>query len=231
MILAAGEGKRLRPLTNNTTKALIKVNGKPLLQILIEQLKTVGITQIIVVVHHLKNTVISHFGDGSHFGVKLTFVEQKELKGNANALPYVEPYIKKERFFLLAIDSLFETDLLKRLLSHQSEGVFTVKEVEDTSRYGTIAVEGKKVKKIIEKSLHPPSNLANFSVYIVPKEIIPECKHVSLSPRGEYEITDALQALIDKGMTFEYEKSNYILDIGTPEQLQEAQELAKKFRL
>ncbi len=231
MILAAGEGKRLRPLTYNTTKALVEVNGKPLLQILIEQLKTAGITKIIVIVNHFKEKIIDYFGNGSQFGVTLTFIEQKERKGNANALLYVESYIKGKRFFLIAIDSLFETEVLSRLLSHRSEGVFTVKEVTDTSRYGTVAIKGKNVLKIVEKSTQPPSNLANFSVYILPREIFEECKHVPLSPRGEYEITDAIQSLIDKGIVFEYEVSKYILDIGTLEQLREAQEIAKKLGL
>ena len=230
VIWAAGAGTRLQPLTLETPKAMVPINGKPLLQILVEQLKTVDVDEVIVIVKHLKEKIVEFFGDGSKFGIKMIFVEQEELKGNANALLCAEPYVK-DRFFCLAVDSLFETELLSRLLEHKSSGVFTCKEVDDPARYGTVDVVDGKVDKIVEKSANPPSNLANFSVYIFPKEIFEACKGIDLSPRGEYEVTDAIQELIDSDVRFEYELSEHIIDIGTHEQFEEAQELGKKLGL
>ncbi len=232
VILAAGAGTRLRPLTLDIPKAMIPVNGKPMLQIIIEQLKTVGVTEIVIIVHYLKDKIINYFGDGSKLGIKITYTEQKEMKGTADAVLTAEPFITDKKFILIYCDSLFETDQLQRLLAHKkADGVFTVREVEDPSRFGVIITEGKKIVKFVEKPEQPVSNLASFSVFIMPREIFETCKLIKPGPKGEYWLTDAIQMLIDRGLTFEYEVSKYILDIGTHEQYTEAQELAKKLHL
>ena len=227
VILAAGRGTRLQPVTDTIPKAMVAINGRPQLEILIEQLKTVGIKEFVIVVHYLKEKIMNHFGDGSKFSVKIKYVEQKEMLGTANAVLCAEPYIKDKKFFLIYCDSLFETDLLERLLKHTSDGVFTCREVKDPSRFGILMTEGKRVVKFIEKPEHPPSHLASFSVFIMPREIFGACKEIKPGPKGEYWLTDAIQLLIDRGVVFEYEVSKYILDIGTHEQLAEAQELAR----
>jgi len=231
VILAAGRGTRLQPLTDTIPKAMLLINGKPILQIILEQLKTVGVTEVVVIVNYLKDHIINYFGNGSKMGLKITYVEQPELRGSADAIARAEPYITEKRFFVIACDSLFETHLLKRLLRHESPGVFTCTEVEDGRRYGILVTEGKKVLKIIEKPEQPPTNLANLSVYILPHEIFKACKEVKQGLKGEYWLPEAIQMLIDAGIEFEYEVCSHILDIGTPEQLEEAQELAKKLSL
>lgn len=231
VILAAGAGTRLRPLTENKPKAMVEVNGKPMLRIILEQLKQHDITEATIVVHYLKDNIIDYFGDGSRFGMKLTYVEQKEMKGTADAVLCAEPHIQSDKFLLIFCDSLFETDQLTRLLAHDADGVFTVREVEDARRFGVLMTEGSKVVKFIEKPDVPPSNLASFSVFVMPNRIFHACKNVTAGPKGELWLTDAIQSLIDQGMRFEYEISKHILDIGTHEQLAEAQELAKKLNL
>ena len=231
VILAAGRGTRLQPLTDTIPKAMVPINGRPQLEILLEQLKTVKVTDVLIIVHYLKDKIINHFGDGSKFGMKIQYVEQKEMKGTANAVSYAESFVKDKKFFLIFCDSLFETDLLERLLKHKSDGVFTCREVEDPRRFGVLMVEGKKVVKFIEKPEVPPSKLASFSVFIMPREIFGACKKVEPKVKGEYWLTDAIQILIDKGVVFEYEISKHILDIGTHEQLAEAQDLARKLGL
>lgn len=231
VILAAGAGTRLKPLTLDIPKAMIPINGKPMLQIILEQVKSVGVTEVVIIVHYLKDKIINYFGDGSKFGLKIKYVEQKEIKGTADAVLCAEPYATDKKFFLIFCDSLFETDLLKRLLKHRSNGVFTCREVKDPSRFGILMIEGKKVVKFIEKPDHPPSHLASFSVFIMPREIFEACKQIKVGPKGELWLTDAIQLLIDKGITFEYEVSPHILDIGTHEQMAEAQALAKELGL
>jgi len=231
VILAAGRGTRLQPLTDTIPKAMVPINGRPQLEILVEQLKTVGVSDILIIVHYLKEKIMDYFGDGSKFGVKIQYAEQKEMKGTANAVSYAESFVKDKKFFLIFCDSLFETDLLERLLKHKSDGVFTCREVENPGRFGVLMVDGKKVIKFVEKPEVPPSNLASFSVFIMPREIFDACKKVEPKQKGEYWLTDAIQILIDKGVVFEFEISKYILDIGTHEQLAEAQDLARKLGL
>ena len=231
VILAAGRGTRLQPLTDTIPKAMVSINGKPQLEILIEQLKTVGVNDITIVVHYMKDKIISHFGDGSRFNVKIRYVEQKEMKGTADAVKCTEPFVKDKRFFLIYCDSLFETDLLERLLKHKSDGVFTCREVKDPSSFGILMLEGNKVVKFVEKPENPPSHLASFSVFIMTSKIFQACEKIKPGPKGEYWLTDAIQLLIDEGITFEYEVSKHILDIGTHEQLAEAQDLARKLGL
>jgi dTDP-glucose pyrophosphorylase len=103
--------------------------------------------------------------------------------------------------------------------------------VEDGRRYGILVVEGKRVKRIIEKPEQPPTNLANLSVNLLPKEIFDACKEIKPGLKGEKWLPEAIQILLDKGMNFEYEIAKNILDIGTHEQLAEAQELAKRLGL
>jgi len=231
VVMAAGAGTRLQPLTLDTPKAMIPVNGKPMLQVLLEQLKTVGVTEVVVIVHYLKDKIIDYFKDGSKLGLKLTYVEQKEMKGSADAVLCAAPYVKDDRFFVIACDSLFETDQLSRVLAHKSDGVFTCKEVKDGRPFGILITDGKKVTRIIEKPEVPPTNLANFSVYLLPQEIFEACRTVKPGLKGEYWLPEAIQMLIEKGHSFEYEVSKHILDIGTHEQLAEAQELAKRLNL
>lgn len=230
VILAAGRGKRLEPLTLDIPKAMIPINDKPLLEIIIGQLKSVGVTEIVIVVHYLKQKITEYFGDGSQFGVIIHYVEQQEMRGTADAVLQAEAHIE-DRFICIAADSLFETELLGKLVASEADGVISCREVEDTRPWGILRVEGNKVLEIVEKPDIPPSHLANFSLYLFPKEIFVACGQVQPSARGELEINDAIKMLIDKGKYFTYVASGYILDIGTHEQLEEAKELAKKLGL
>ncbi len=223
VILAAGRGTRLLPLTESVPKPLIEVNGVPILERMLKQLKSVGITDVVVVVHHLKGQIMNYCS-GSPFGMNVTCVEQEEMKGTADAVLCAESHVVG-RFICIAVDSFFETSLLDELINTEG-GIITCKEVEDASRYGVLEVSGEEVVKIVEKSSNPPSNLANFSVYVFPHEIFDACKELIPSARGEFEITDAINLLIERGVEFKYLKTE-ILDIGTPEQLKEAEEIDK----
>jgi dTDP-glucose pyrophosphorylase len=230
VILAAGRGTRLLPLTQDVPKALAPINDKPILEIILSQLKEVGVTDIIIIVHHLQEEIHNYCADSS-FEMKITCVEQKEMKGTADAVLQAEPYIHDDKFLCIAADSLFETELLHQLLKETSDGVITCKEVKDTKQWGILKVDGDKVLDMVEKPDDPPSNLANFSVYVFPKEIFAACKKVKLSKRGELEINDAIKMLINSGMYFTYIKCEHIIDIGTPEKLEKAEILAEKLGL
>lgn len=228
LVLAAGQGKRLQPLTLTTPKAMLSANGKPMLQIILEQLKSVGVTDVVIVVHYLKEKITSHFGDGKKLGINITYVDQKEMKGTGHAVLSAKEKITSSQFLTIAADSLFPTTHLDRLIKTQAEGIITVARVADGRRYGVIEHDGKHVRKIHEKPENPPSNLANFSIYKFPQKIFDECARLQPSKTGEYWLTDAINNLISKGTRFEFLETQ-VLDIGTPEQLKEAQELAKEF--
>lgn len=230
VILAAGRGTRLQPLTDSIPKAMVPVNGRPMLEIIIKQLRSIGVKDIVIIVHYLKEKIMDHCGDGLQWGVSLRYVEQQEMKGSADAVLQAAPYIKG-KFMCIACDSLFETDLLSKIKTSRDDGVFACRDVPDARRFGILVTTGRRVTKIIEKPEHPPTNLANFSVYLLPHAIFQACRQIKPSLKGEYQIVDAIQRLIDAGVDFGYVKSKHILDIGTHEQLQEAQGLAKKLRL
>ncbi|MBI4152025.1 nucleotidyltransferase family protein [Candidatus Woesearchaeota archaeon] len=231
VILAAGKGTRLLPITETIPKAMVLVNGKPMIQIIIEQLKETGVRDIVIVTHYQKDKIEQFLQDGSLFGVSIRYVLQKEMKGTADALVSAEALISGGRFICLACDSLFETSLLARLLAHEAEGVVTCKPVDDARRYGVIVPDGKRVKQLLEKPEIPPSNLANFSVYVFSRSIFAACRRLSPGLKEEYLLTDAVQDLIHKGIGFGYVTSEHILDVGTLEQLEEAQHLAKRLGL
>jgi glucose-1-phosphate thymidylyltransferase len=228
IIVAAGRGERLRPVTNDIPKAMAEVNGKPMLQILLEQLKTVGVTEVIMIVHYMKEKIEQKFGT-EFKGIKIKYAFQPELRGDGHAVMYAEPYIKQDKFITIFCDSLFPTEHLPKLLQHDSDGVMTSCQVdyEMAKRMGVLFVEDKKVTKIIEKPAEPPSTLVNTSIHYLPKEIFEAGRHIS-KEKKMYRVVDMIQHLIDQGKKFHHETVTQWLDIGTLEQLEEAQELAKK---
>ncbi|OYT32480.1 UTP--glucose-1-phosphate uridylyltransferase [Candidatus Woesearchaeota archaeon] len=228
IIMAAGRGKRMKGLCEEIPKPIMPVNGRCILEIILKQLSLVGVKEAVIVVKYKKQKIIDKIGS-ERFGINIVYAEQKDIKGTGQAVLTAEPFIFDEKFYVIAGDSLFPTSVLTRLKDHpDADAVLTVCRVEDPSRFGVIETDDGRVTRIVEKSSNPPTNLANLSIYLFPKKIFDMCKRISLSPRGEYELTDAIQLLIDQGGIVEYEVIEKGLDVGTPEQLKEAQELAKE---
>lgn len=227
VILAAGQGKRLRPITETIPKAMASVCGKPMLEIILRQLKVNGITDAILVIHYKKEQIKEYFGE-EYQGIKIHYAEQKEMKGTGDAVLTAEPFIDDDHFLVVAADTLAPTALFTRLNNHKSDMVITVCKVQDPTRFGVIETDNNHVTRIVEKSPTPPTNLASASVYYFPKTIFDKCKQLVPSPRGEYEITDAIQMLLDEGVQCTYEIIENWLDIGTHEQLAQAQEIARQ---
>jgi UDP-N-acetylglucosamine diphosphorylase / glucose-1-phosphate thymidylyltransferase / UDP-N-acetylgalactosamine diphosphorylase / glucosamine-1-phosphate N-acetyltransferase / galactosamine-1-phosphate N-acetyltransferase len=227
IILAAGRGKRLNELTEEIPKVLMPVNGKSTIEIILKQLSETGIKEAVIIVNYKKEKIIEKLGN-EIYGIKIKYAEQKETNGTATAVLAAEPHIKSEKFFVIAGDSIFPTEILKKIKQKISDGVMAVCKVNNPSSFGVIETENQCIKKIIEKSQNPPTNLANTSIYYLPKEIFDACSRVPLSKRGEYELTEAIQLLIDNGKKIEYEIIENWIDIGTKKQLEEAQQLIKE---
>jgi len=115
VILAAGEGVRLQPLTSTRPKHLIKVGGKPILEHCLNAMKTSGIDDTLIVIHYMGDAIRQYFGDGKKFGLKIDYVEQKAVLGTGNAVSLVEPYIKDE-FLLVYGDLIFSTEVVKNVI-------------------------------------------------------------------------------------------------------------------
>ena len=202
VILAAGEGVRLQPITLTRPKHLIKVGGKPILERCLNMLKTSGVNEAVIVVHYMADAIREYFGDGKRFGLKIEYVEQKAVLGTGNAVGVAEPYVKDD-FLLVYGDLLFTAEAAKKVIGlHGKEkpaATMAVVPVEKPEDYGIVEFEDEKhVKRIIEKPSRKeaPTNLANAGVYVFSTEIFEKIKETSTSARGEWEITDALSLLL-----------------------------------
>ena len=202
VILAAGEGVRLQPITLTRPKHLIKVGGKPILERCLNMLKTSGVNEAVIVVHYMADAIRDYFGDGKKFGLKIEYVEQKAMLGTGNAVGAVEPYVKDD-FLLVYGDLLFTAGVVKKVVNlyerEKPAATMAVVPVEKPGDYGIVEFEDEKhVKRIIEKpsQKEAPTNLANAGIYGFSTEIFEKIKETSASARGEWEITDALSLLL-----------------------------------
>jgi bifunctional UDP-N-acetylglucosamine pyrophosphorylase/glucosamine-1-phosphate N-acetyltransferase len=236
VLLAAGEGVRLQPITATRPKHLIRVGGKPILEHCLEALKTSGITEAIIVTHYMSDAIRQHFGDGEKIGLKVEYVEQAAVLGTGNAVSVVEPYVDGA-FVLVYGDLLFAPDAMKNVVhlyeKEKPAAVMAVVPVEKPENYGVVELENEKnVKRIIEKPAlgQAPSNMANAGLYVFSMEIFDKIRQTKASIRGELELTDAISLLIrDKEtvLAAKISKDDWI-DIGRPWDLLEANSWALK---
>jgi bifunctional UDP-N-acetylglucosamine pyrophosphorylase/glucosamine-1-phosphate N-acetyltransferase len=228
VILAAGEGVRLRPLTQYRPKCMIPLASKPLLEHLLLSLKVNGIEDIHIITGYRKEMIHNYFRDGRAFGVNLTYVEQPELSGTANAIRFSEEYIGDEDFLLLYGDLLIDPSVVKKTLQKYAETkviTLSVTTVEDPHRYGIVKIEKEQVIKIVEKPKSKKfGNLANVGVYVFSKKIFKTIHKTTKSQRKEFEITDTLNLLIKEGVPLAHVEIDprTWLDVGRPWDLLEA---------
>ena len=152
VILTAGEGTRLRPLTLNQPKGMIPVANKPILEYMVEALASNFVKDIIMIVGYKKERIMSHFGDGSNFKVNIQYVEQTKQLGTAHALKMAEPYIKSE-FLVVPGDNIIDSKGLKKLLQSgkKNDCAMLISRCDTPAKYGVVGLEGKNVAKIVEK--------------------------------------------------------------------------------
>lgn len=222
VLLAAGEGIRMRPLTYTRPKVMLPIANKPILEHLLLELEKAGIGEFILVVGYHAETVRGYFGNGARLGVKIGYVTQKKQLGTANALQAVEGLVGED-FLLANGDVLLKGEDITRVLS-QDALVLSLAEVKEAASLGVVEVEGDRVVRIYEKVARPPTNLANAGLYRLTPDVFSSLSRTKKSPRGEYEITDTLQTLIDEGKHLSWVKLGYWLDMSYPWDLLEANE-------
>lgn len=227
VVLAAGNGTRMGPLTENRPKAMLPIINKPLLEHIILGLKIAGIKDLCIVVGYCKEKIIEYFGNGSNLGVNIEYIEQKKQNGTAGAILVARNYIN-ERFLVINGDTLIDGKDIERLCNTKGDAVLTAKNVGHPEQYGVLYVREDKIEKIIEKPKESTSNLANVGVYIFDHSIFDVIDNTGLSKRGELEITDSIQSMIDSGKELRYIIIERWQDIGFPWHMLEANEAMLK---
>ena len=228
VVLAAGEGVRMRPLTTNKPKHMLPIGGKPILHYVLKRIKDVGIRDVVLIVGYKKEFIKDYFRDGSDLGLRITYVNQGKPMGTADATNVAKDYVKED-FLSVNGDLYFTKDALYSLLkAHEEKSVATlaVTKVEEPQHYGIVEVKSGRATRLVEKPgpKETSSRLANTGIYVFSKEIFETITALSESVRGEYEITDAISRHIEKGdvVTVGELKGADWFDIGRPWDLLEA---------
>jgi glucose-1-phosphate thymidylyltransferase len=207
LILAAGKGTRLRPLTNTCPKHLIPVANKPVLFYGLDQIKDAGITEIGIVVSPETNPqILAALSGRNTWGFDFTFIPQNTPLGLAHAVKVARSYLEDSPFLLFLGDNILQDGvktLIDKFHSETSDAVIALKEVEAPSRFGVAEIDAKSFAlKVVEKPAFPKSNLALVGAYVFSPDIHQAIDLIEPSKRGEYEITDAIQTYIDQGKKY-----------------------------
>lgn len=222
VILAAGEGSRMRPLTHTRPKVMLTIANKPILEHLLQEVKAAGIKEFIVIVGYHDEQIRQYFGNGDKWGITINYYTQRKQMGTADAIRTIERMVEGN-FLMMNGDIIVDQQDIKRL-THRKENTMSLVKVQDTQDLGTVEVRQDKVVRIYEKVAKSPFNLANAGLYLFTPDIFSAISQTPTSPRGEYEITDSLQLLVDKGPGVSYQEISSWQDVGYPWDLLSANE-------
>lgn len=229
VVLAAGKGTRLLPLTEKVPKVLVEVNGRPFLDYVLENLHQAGYTEIGLVVGYLKEKM-KEFAQNRDY--HLTLIDQKEQRGTGHALLQAKQFCGADDFIVVGGDNFFSADDLRSMRKKDHFNYILAKEVADPRKYGVLVL-GKDdlLIRIIEKPAEFVGNLVNLGLYKFTKEVWPELEKVKLSPRGEIELTDAITALAEKKKVKVIKLRDYWLDLGSKEEIPAIEKFLKEKKL
>ena len=201
LILSGGKGVRLRPITFTNAKQLVPVANKPVLFYGLEAIAEAGIKEVGIVVGDTKEEIKAAVGDGSRWGLKVTYIEQPEPLGLAHAVMVSEWYLKDEPFVMYLGDNLIKggiAELVEEFRSKKPNAQILLARVEQPQRFGVAELHNGRVVQLTEKPKVPKSDLALVGVYMFDHHVFEAVKNIKPSWRNELEITDAIQYLIDK---------------------------------
>jgi len=202
LILSGGKGTRLRPLTYTHAKQLVPVANKPVLFYGIEALKEAGISEIGIIVGDTKEEIKQATGDGSHWDLNITYIEQAAPLGLAHAVKISEEFLRGEPFVMYLGDNILKsgiTSLVEEFRQKKPNSLILLTEVANPHMFGVAELEDGRVVRLVEKPKKPASNLALVGVYMFDTHIFEAVKAIKPSWRNELEITDAIQYLVEHG--------------------------------
>ncbi len=202
LILSGGRGTRLRPITHTSAKQLVPVANKPILFYAIEAIRDAGITDIGIIVGDTHEEIKAAAGNGDQFGVKITYIHQEAPLGLAHAVITAEDFIGDDSFVMYLGDNLIKDGikpLVEEYTASAANSQILLAHVPNAREFGVAELDGERVVRLIEKPANPPSDLALVGVYMFDKNVFRAAHAIQPSARGELEITDAIQYLIDQG--------------------------------
>lgn len=230
VILAAGQGTRLRPVTLTMPKPLVPVANKSLIVYSIDILKNAGLQDIGIVVNDLSSPITNALGNGADLGVNIEYIVQEEQLGLSHAVNLCHNFVGSDPFCVFLGDNIFQDNMesfLRDFPDSDSDAAIALGEVADPRRFGVAIVDDKgRVTGVVEKPQDPPSNLAIFGVYLFRESVFDAISRIKPSARGELEITDAIQTLIDDGKKVDnYTINGWWVDAGKPDAIITANQL------
>jgi glucose-1-phosphate thymidylyltransferase len=225
--VCGGKATRLRPLTHTSAKQLLPVANKPMVFYVLEDIAQAGITEVAVIVApHSEADIRAAVGDGSAFGLDVTYLRQDEPLGIAHTVLVAEEYLRDEPFLMYLGDNLLGGGVKPYVEDFERESpaasILLVR-VPDPRQFGVAVLQGDRVVRLVEKPKDPPSDLALAGVYMFGGEIFESVKSIAPSWRNELEITDAIQHLLDRGLDVRANiHDGFWLDTGKKDDLLEA---------
>lgn len=209
LILSGGEGTRLRPLTYTSAKQLIPVANKPVLFYGIEHLVEAGIHEIGIVVGDTGDEIEAAVGDGQRWGATVTYIQQDAPRGLAHAVQIARPFLGDEPFIMYLGDNILRDgvkEFVDTFAAGEANAQILAARVPEPQRFGVIELDGDRVAGVVEKPSDPPSDLALVGVYLFDKHVFDAIETLVPSARGELEITEAIQKLIDGDLTVHWQR-------------------------
>jgi UDP-N-acetylglucosamine diphosphorylase / glucose-1-phosphate thymidylyltransferase / UDP-N-acetylgalactosamine diphosphorylase / glucosamine-1-phosphate N-acetyltransferase / galactosamine-1-phosphate N-acetyltransferase len=211
VILAAGEGKRLRPFTETMPKVMLPIANKPILEHVLDALKNTGVVEVVLVVGYKKEVIMDYLKD--YKGTKITYITQDKQLGTAHALLQAKDSIN-EKFIVLAGDNIIDNESIQKLIQEKSEYSLIIKEHSYPSKYGVVFLENQNLKKLVEKPKEEIGKFISTGIYKFPKNVFKKIQE--LSKQGIHDLSSVVQSLLKDEITFSTNIASSWMDIVYP---------------